>query len=228
MQMKESRIRGVTGLQVLLYLAALVLACLQFGPGTQAQVKQPVRSRIINDPVFGISYHEGEAHYDPVPSSILQLCRTSGPGQYWIYADVQRNGRDYLVVSGIPQHQDGDLFGSALQVANGHCDAEDSTWMLSGSIPPGGYADRQVSAGLPGLKAPESCDNFGNCRFTLRSHEEEEILRALLQDALERGIRAWGGESRFAARACAPNLMLSNSSTPVLQSTLKKFCDAHR
>ncbi len=190
-QMKQARVRGA-GLRALLCLAVLVLALIRFGEGARAQVKQPAQNRVITDPVFGISYQEGEAHYDRVPSSILQVCRTFGPGQYWIYADLRRNGRDYLVVSGIPQHQDGDLFGAAMQIDNGRCESEDSTWMLSGSIPPSGYSDRQMSAGLPGLKAPESCDKLGNCRFMLRSHEEEEILRALLQNALERGTRAWG------------------------------------
>jgi len=193
-----------------------------------AQVKQPTQNRVITDPIFGISYREGEAQYEPVPAEVLKTCRALGLGRYWIYADLHRNGTDYLVVSGIPQRQDGDFFGAAIQMNSGRCMSEDSTWMLSGSVPPGPYSDRQISASLPGLNASESCDQLGNCHFTLRSEEEEKILRGLLQNAIELGVKAWGGESRFAARACAPNLMLSNSSTPVLQSIVKKFCDAHR
>jgi hypothetical protein len=104
---------------------------------------------------------------------------------------------------------------------------EDSSWMLSGSIPASGYPNPKAVGTLPGLHASESCDQVGNCHYELRSPEEEEVLRALVSNAIERGIKAWG-ESRFASRACAPGLMLSNSLDPVLQSALKNFCDARR
>lgn len=212
--------------QISSVVLALVIAILK--SGANAQMNPKVLNRSINDPVFGISYHEAEARYEPVPVAITRICRSLGHGRFWIYAEVRRRGHQYLVVSGIPERQDGDLLGFALQIDGNHCEAEDSTWMLSGTVPSQGYSGRSESGNLPGLNATETCDKVGNCRFTLRSREEEDVLRALVQDALERGSKAWGRASRFAERACAPNLMLSNSSAPVLQSVLKTFCQARR
>lgn len=138
-----------------------------------------------------------------------------------MYAHLHKEHAEYFVISGIPRSQDGDLFGTAVQVVNGHCTVEDSAWMLSGIILRAGYAGRKGPFALPGLHVQEECDSMGNCHYDLRTREEEDLLRDLVLDAIERGVKAWGA-AEFRSRACKPELMKADAMVPVLLSTCKR------
>jgi len=178
----------------------------------------------VQDPIFGISYSYTKVHYENMPTSIRHVCPNYEKGTFWTFAHVQRNSRDYYVVMGVAPGQDGDSLGAALVVEGSDCTASDSTWMLSGYVPSGGYRAGESSGELPGLGAPKVCADPDSCHYVLRSAEEEGLLRDLVRDALSRGVQAWG-EDRFRKEACTPSIQQANSSTPIIQQELTKFCN---
>ena len=110
-------------------------------------------------------------------------------------------------------------------VSGGTCHGEDSKWMLSGLVPVGGYPTPSPPVGLPGLGAPSVCDRgpTGDCHYLLRSAAEEALLRDLVRDALERGIRAWGSAVAFRKAVCRPEVV-GDDLYPVLNQEVSRFC----
>lgn len=184
----------------------------------------------LEDPMFGISFSYTKVHYEQMPTSIRHICRTFEHGTYWIFAHLQRESGEYYVVMGERPGQDGDSFGAALLVTDSRCYLEDSTRMLSGFVPAGGYVDEGSARKLPGLEAPQICDQggLGGCHYVLQSPEEEGILRGLVGDALTRGALAWGGAERFKKEVCGLSLQRANSDTPLVQQEVSKFCNQRR
>jgi hypothetical protein len=126
---------------------------------------------------------------------------------------------------GVGPDQSGDSLGAALEVSDSKCSDGDSLQMLSGFVPSGGYGAGQAPPGLPGEGAKRVCDRpLGPCHYVLRSAKEETILRDLVKDALVRATRAWGGAGVFKQVACKPSVQAGNSSTPVVQEELARFC----
>jgi hypothetical protein len=179
---------------------------------------------MLEDPVFGLSYDYTKVHYEPVPGSLRQVCPDFKEATFWAFAHVQRKTVDYFIVMGIRPGQDGDSLGAAIAVEGSKCTKEDSTWMLSGLIPKGGYgAQKSETTPLPGLKG-EVC-NQGECYYVIKSAEEEALLRDLVRDGLTRAAKAWGGLEQFKKEACRPATLQGNSNTPVVQLELTNFCN---
>ncbi len=185
----------------------------------------------LQDPMFGISYSPSRVHYEPMPTLIRQICPGYEHGSFWVFAHLQRESLDYYVVMGIRPGQDGDPLGAALLIKDSKCYQEDSTRMLSGFVPEKGYGEEERELGLPGLNAPQICEHgpqfpygIGTCHYILRSPDEESVLRGLVSDALVRGARAFGDAAQFKKAVCVPSLREANSSMPIVQQELTKFC----
>jgi hypothetical protein len=208
----------------LLILIALFLGHTCYGASGQERAPDG-RSR-LEDPIFGISYSYAKVHYEQMPTSLRHICPNFELGTFWTFARVRKGEKEYFVVMGVRPGQDGDSLGVALVVEGSDCTGEDSTQMLSGFVPSGGYTTGRSSGELPGLGAPEVCDGpAGPCHYILRSAEEEDLLRELVRDALTRGALAWGGTDRFKGEVCKLSVQKDNASTPVVQEELVRFCN---
>ncbi len=207
-------------------LMAVLLLGQICGVGAGGQGRVSKRFTLLDEPMFGVSYDYTKVHYEPMPASMQHLCPDYRKGTFWTYAHVKRESVDYFVVMGVRPGQDGDSFGAAAAVEGSDCTEEDSKGMMSGFVPKGGYGSERTETSLPGLGAPDVCDQMGNCHYVLRSAEEEGLLRALVRDGLARAVRAWGGADRFKKEACKPSILGGNSDTPVVQEELTKFCNA--
>jgi hypothetical protein len=179
----------------------------------------------MSDPVFGLEFDTARVKYEPTPGDVLTECFGPKSGLEWTFAHVRHGGSEYLVVMVIPGGGEGDVFGSAVSLVGGQCEVEPSNWMISGFVPKDGYSGAGGPR-LPGLGAPPVCDPgaLGDCHYFLRSAAEETILRALVKDALKRGVRAWGSDAAFRTVACRPNLIANHIGHPVLQQELSSFC----
>jgi len=180
----------------------------------------------LEDPIFGLVYDTAKVHYDAIPASIRRICPDFEQGTFWTYARIQRGPTEYFVVMGVRPDQSGDSLGAALEVRDSKCQGGDSTQMLSGFVPSSGYGSGRTPPGLPGVGAKRVCERsaFGPCHYVLRSAEEEAILRDLVKDALMRAERAWGGAGVFRQQVCNPSVQAANSSTPIVQEELARFC----
>jgi hypothetical protein len=185
------------------------------------------KSRILlEDPMFGLTYDYTKVNYEQMPISIRHICPDYEHGTFWTFAHTKRKSGDYFVVMGVRPGQDGDSLGAALVIKDSKCYEEDSTWMLSGFIPEGGYSPGKSARKLPGLDAPKICEgSLGPCHYVFQSKEEEEILRDLVKDALVRGVQAWGGTDRFKNEVCKASHQKVNADMPVVQQELKVFCN---
>ena len=180
----------------------------------------------LDDPIFGITYSTSSVNYDQIPPEVKQLCPHFNDGHFWVYAHFRAENGDYYIVMGIRPDQDSDSLGVALWIEGSKCRGIDSNWMLSGR-PKKEYGKAGSLGGLPGLDAPRICPHgpAGDCYYDLQSADNERILRGLTGDAIQRAIKAYGGEAQFKKYACSPS-ELSESDAPIVQQELQKFCSS--
>jgi hypothetical protein len=97
-----------------------------------------------------------------------------------------------------------------------------------GAVPREGYQKGKTWDQLPGIGAPRVCDQLGDCHYLLRSADEEDILRALTRNGLERSTGAWGNNGEFRTRACNPKVAEAISLSPIELQELTRFCGVVR
>jgi hypothetical protein len=201
----------------------------------KAQTSKHLRPSIPwqEDPVFGLRFDPETAKYDGVAAKLKSQCKffQGKESRTWIFAHAKSRDSDYYVVKGWSPCKEGcgDNFGSALWVHGAQCQWDESNWTLSGVPSKDAYQDSSAAEGLPGMnvKAPDVCNSQSNssrCHYTLRSAHEEAILRELVRDAIQRGIRAFGGERYFRMQVCTPQEQPDNSGYPIMQEELRTFC----
>jgi len=132
----------------------------------------------------------------------------------------------YMVTMAVRPDQEGDSFGNAFKITGSKCEAEEAyPNMTVGVVPPGGYGKSSGNVlNLPGAGAKAICDRMGNCYYLFRSAAEEDLFRSLIQDAIARGIRAWGGQAKFRKEACTTEEIDGLSQIPILAQELSNFC----
>jgi hypothetical protein len=196
-----------------------------------AQTTKTSPAPVLEEPVFGIVYSPNLVKYEQVPPSLKKLCKGffDEPGQVsWLYAHLSSGHSEYLVVMSTWKDQDGDSFGASIWIEGSKCRTDESNWTLSGVVPKGGYGPTADSEKLPGLEvpAPKACNSDPNahCNYTLQSAREEDILRGLVRDALQRSIKAYGADSGFRKAACSAKILKGNESYPIVQQELQAYC----
>lgn len=196
---------------------------------TGQEITRPSRT-LVTEPIFGITYDYTKIHYDSIPPRVRKTCAGYEDGSFWTFAHFQKDRKDFYVVLGVQRGQNGDSLGSVNEIDGTRCQAEDSTWMLSGVIPAVAYSNDRTYVQLPGLNAKRVCDQgpLGSCHYVLRSDTEEKIIRGLVSDAIRRGIKAWGGEAQFKKAACVSTAAPDNSTTPIVTRMLGEFCGVPR
>ncbi len=179
----------------------------------------------VEDPIFGLAYNPSEIKYEKVPSRLRRVCPEFDPHNYSVYADVRRGESEFFIVMHTSSG-DGDSFGNTIWGKGAECRVDESNWTLSGIPPTNGYLNVQSAEGLPGLDAPKVCENRPRgeyCRYILRSPAEEELLRGLVRDGLQRAVKAFG-KSQFKKKECSAEAISQQSDYPIIQQELRKFC----
>jgi hypothetical protein len=184
------------------------------------------------NPVFDMEYDPSVAHYDLAPAKIRALCRPRDIDVgLRVYAYVKDGDSDLYIVSGINAYENEYTNGSAIWIGASKCRVADSDWLLDGFRPKKGYAKsgNRMANNMPGFgddaKVSDPPDT-GNFHYEFRSAHEEELLRSLIRDALQRGIRAYASATSFRKLVCPPDIAKDRFSYPnsILDQELRAFC----
>jgi hypothetical protein len=214
--------------------ALFFLLCASIGLNSYCQVKAHLTKehlpKVLDEPLFDISYDPLVVHYQPVPSNLQHICR-NGYEHEFVYAHIKSGNSDYYIISGYSSDQDGDSLGYIALVGESRCDTSDLGNAYSGIPPENGYKETSIVERVPGKNAPDirnpgESGLQGNYHYVLRSAHEEFVLRSLVKDALQRGIQAFGSEDRFRRLVCSPEKVKGLSYYPniIEEEELKSFC----
>jgi len=178
----------------------------------------------LNEPIFGLTYRTSPIRYEKIPSWINKKCHLGGY-ELSDYAHASREGSEYFIVMDSSGQED-DPLGNSIWLKGAVCIADELKWTLSGVPPLRGYRGDQFTEGPPGWKAPEVCENQPTgsfCHYVLRSPAEEAVLRSLVQDGIQRAVKAFG-KSQFRKKECSAEVIAQESDYPIVQQELRKFC----
>jgi hypothetical protein len=89
-----------------------------------------------------------------------------------------------------------------------------------------GYKESGVVERLPRPSDPDATDNSdpSNGRTVLRFAHEEAVIRGLVRDAIQRCIKAYGGEAPFRNKVCSTVVIENTFDFPIVQQELKAYC----
>ena len=178
----------------------------------------------LDDPVFGVSVHVRQTHYEPMPARVARICSRFPHGKFWIFASHREGDTEYLIVSGFIPGADSDPIGSVVALTGKHCTGETVDWLAASVVPAEGYGPDSSTALLSGGGAPSKCNDQGDCRYNLRSAREEALVRSLARDALARGEKAWGKKA-FHDQVCDDKIREANAkSSQIFGEELEKYC----
>jgi hypothetical protein len=180
--------------------------------------------RWLDDPVFGLAVNVSRTQYEPLPARVAQTCRSFPRGKFWIFASNKVGNAEYLFVSGFPAGANGDAVENLIVIQGDRCTGQGGDFVLTAAVPPHGYGADTSTYLVPGQGAQSTCDEKGDCRYTLRSPKEEAVVRGLVRDALERGAKAWGA-LEFRKHVCDPQVQTKQAATsPLVGEALESYC----
>jgi len=168
------------------------------------------------EPVFGLLVEPGKATYLPLAPDIAKRCSLTG-ARYLVFAHVKDTGGDAYIL----QDADGGA-GVAARVSLTGCTTAETSWMLSG-VPKAPYGAVQPAPALPGDKADKVCQG-GICHYVVRSAAEEQLLKALLNDAVLKGQVAFKGPAAFRSKACDMSVIRNAEDYPAVRARLGALC----
>jgi len=168
------------------------------------------------EPVFGLLVEPGKASYLPLAPDIAKKCSLAG-AKYLVFAHIKDAGGDAYILHDV----DGGT-GIGARVSPAGCTTAESSWMLSG-VPKAPYAAAPPAPALPGDKADKVCQG-GVCHYVLRSTAEEQLLKALLNDAVLKGQLAYKGPAAFKAKACELSVIRNAEDYPAVRQRLGMLC----
>jgi hypothetical protein len=168
------------------------------------------------EPVFGLLVEPGKAAYLPLAPDVAKKCSLAG-AKYLVFAHIKDKAGDAYIV----QDTDAGTPGIAARIAPEGCTTVDTVWMLSGVK--GSYGATSATPGLPGDKADKICQG-GVCHYVFRSAAEEQLLKALLDDAVLKAQTALKGPAAFKAKACEPGVIRNAEDYPAVRARLGMLC----
>ena len=196
-----------------------------------AQASKTLLPFILEDPAFGLAYNPHLVKYEQVPLSFKKQCPdffNDKKESVWLYAHLKYGKSDYYIVMSTSPDQDGDSFGTAVWFDGSKCRMDEAKWTLSGVIPRDGYKGTGDLEKMPGLDmpTPSACnsDPSAPCYYTLQSARQQEILSSLIRDAIQRAIKAYGGDAPFRKKACTTKVLNDNLSYPIVKRELQAYC----
>lgn len=214
-------------------LAFITLGILSGAAAIRSQTdKIPLSSSILDNPLWGFQYDVNKVRYDTLSSSLYTLCAKKlypGIPPIYILAHIEAGGYDFYAEKNFLKPGISDNgFGAILQISGKECHVLDLDWTLSGAPPAKGYSNTESNKDtFPGVGAERHCV-FGECYYELRSAKEESILKQLVKDAIQRGIRAYGGGEIFRKKVCIAEVQsdLRDSRYVIVLHELESYCSA--
>jgi hypothetical protein len=170
----------------LFLVLALVLAALNFEANASAKI---IPEDYIHDPIFAIDYRPSEIHFPSAPNDIYKCTDLKEPRSIlFLYGKVSRgNIRFYFVYGWLEAEMDDDK-GTK-------------------------YWEEEHDRGIIVVVSPDGCQDIsaGYAWTTDKTYSQEaekigitdEIATALLYDAFDREVRAFGGKEKFLRRLSA-------------------------
>ncbi len=204
----------------------LIAVTILHGANAQVPTEKWLQQATLEDPVFGIAYRPSIVKFDVMPKRISQLCPGFGNELDWVFAHYKSGSSDYYIVMGVSESQDGDSFGTGVWIDGSRCRMSESKWVFLGTPSSSGFNNKGIADELPGLNAPRVCDSGAgsDCHYLLRSAHEEEILKGLIGDAIQRSIAAYGSGAAFKRKACSSDILRGNAEFPLVAEALRAFC----
>jgi len=160
--------------------------------------------------ILGLGYGPLREKYEEFPPKLKRTCANLGRrvSQFGYFAHYASDGAEYYAVmdTSTPVNDDAYGWGSIVFVHGSSCSEGDLDWALRGIPPISGYHGAAPVVEMPGLNAQEIGvpPGSGNMHYVIRSAHEEDILRGLVRDAIQRAIQANGGEAIVKKTLCAP------------------------
>jgi hypothetical protein len=157
----------------------------------------------MDDPLFGISYDPQKVHFEEAPALISKVCPSLRGRKLWVYARSKAADTEYFIVSGYVKFRpDGPGpagiepdFGVAISLRGTSCTTDQAEYFLRGEINP--------------------------ARRATPIKVSEDILNAIVADALNRYSKAFGGKTNFLELLSGDHSR--EGLPPVLQRQLEQF-----
>jgi hypothetical protein len=187
----------------------------------------PLRAQ---DVIFGEAYGSLKAKYDKFPANLKQKCAhvDSAVNHFGYFAHYVSNGSEYYAVLDMSTKPSSDAYGygSIILIHGPNCSEGDLDWALRGIPPSNGYQSGAELVEMPGLNAPKLAipPDSGNMHYILRSAHEQEILRGLIRDSIQRAIKINGGDAPVRKTLCRPENLLADPEYPLVPQELSVYC----
>ena len=179
------------------------------------------------NPFFEGAGATANTHYEVLPQAVKQLCKKELSGwkdPFTVYAHVKSAEFEYYAVWGSGSEDEYDR-ASALEIHGNVCRAADLEQVLGAQPPRNGYRGATSVAKLPWNDSP--FEGTPPNRVTVfRSVEEEMLFRKFVRDAIQRDVKAHGGDKLYKQEACKESVEseLQGAGYVVVLEELKAYC----
>jgi hypothetical protein len=153
-------------------------------------------------------------HYGVLPLEVKQLCKkvlTGWKDPFTVYAYVKSGEYEYYAVWGTGGDEEYDR-AAALEIRGNVCRRTDLEQVLDAQPPRNGYHGEPSVIGLPWDDSP--FEGAPPNRITVfRSAKEETLFREFVRDAIQRAVKAYGGDKSFRSQVCKSKVEAEISQT---------------
>lgn len=193
-----------------------------------AQSRKQHKPQLSFDPVFGIYYDRFTVRYEKVPATIDRLCPLSNNSDRFggVFAHIASGNSEYFVIKNTIPVDDEYGWATVILINGDKCIISSTDWMFNVVPSTTGYKESGVVERLPRPSDPDATDNSdpSNGRTVLRFAHEEAVIRGLVRDAIQRCIKAYGGEAPFRNKVCSTVVIENTFDFPIVQQELKAYC----
>lgn len=167
--------------------------------------------------------------FELLPEAVRRTCKKAlglQNGPIRIYAYASGNGFQYYAIFADGMKGDESYDGSVLELHGSECDDMDLEGMLLTHIPKDGYPWAPPEVRLLGDSGPSE-GTPPNRVPVLRSAGEEKLFREFIRDAIQRDVKAYGGEAPYKQQACRQSVFagLSQVGYVIVLQELKAYCN---
>lgn len=188
---------------LLFVLASLICTPVSFASASKLTANKD--NNLMFEPVFAIKYSPAEVRFDPAPDEIYQCEGLRTPRtKLSLFGKAVKNGVGFYYVYGLVEVDHG-----AGPTGEFEAQHDDGTIVV---VSPMGCRD--ISAGYAWTPDATFRRNASDLGIT------DDVVAALLSDAVDREVKAFGGVSNFLARVKASGVKESYLQRP-LQAKLK-------
>jgi hypothetical protein len=201
---------------------------------SSAQTKNTTKRPISFNPVLRMIFDPSKVKYEEFPVQFKLTCAKllAHETNKMIYARVRLGDSEYLAERGniSDPEEEAMNIGDIIWIRGNSCQPLGIDLTLSSLPPKNGYRAAASKDTFPNQDSPNECVP-GQCHYVFRSAQEEELLHNFVRDAIQRAIKAYGGDSSFRAHACKPEeeKELSEAGYVIVLQELRAYCsNAHR